>query len=511
VRLFQTVRNMQHWSSFTESLRGVYVGVSTAAGCPPPPPPPPPRGADGDGGGGGGGGGVTPLLGALVGALLPPADAVHSVGCTLGWMNLSDGSAAAGRSVRAQLGDALRAGLTWQALVDRRGGGARGGGGGGSGGAAAGSEHGYCAGFAGVAGGSAAEDGWALRWSAELGGLAPGIPARGRFAKAGVDWALSKELADLDEAGGDSFASSQAPDSSQSGGGGGEAAAAGAAGAGGQAAAAAPGESGGAAEARPPATIASGSGSGGGSSISPYRLGKLSLSLAASGGVLLPWQPPAVAAPAASAAAGKRGGGAAAAAAAATPGGGAPGARAWWDRPSCIADRFFLGGPDSLRGFDWRGAGPSDERRPMPGAAGAGAAAAGGGGGGGGGAPPRDALGGDLYASVFAALEWLPGAPLAEALNVRLHAFVNGGTCALLSGGGGGGAGGGGPPSLASAVARRAADAASAFRWSAGLGLVVPTPAGRFEANWAWVLASRPGDRARPGLQLGFASSPLLR
>lgn len=122
---------------------------------------------------------------------------------------------------------------------------------------------------------------------------------------------------------------------------------------------------------------------------------------------------------------------------------------------------------------------------------------------------PRDALGGDLYASVFAALEWLPGAALAEALNVRLHAFVNGGTSALLSGGGG--ASSPAPASLPSALARRAADAASAFRWSAGLGLVVPTPAGRFEANWAWVLASRPGDRARPGLQLGFATSPLLR
>jgi outer membrane protein assembly factor BamA len=29
------------------------------------------------------------------------------------------------------------------------------------------------------------------------------------------------------------------------------------------------------------------------------------------------------------------------------------------------SDRFFLGGPDSLRGFCTKGAGPSDARRPV--------------------------------------------------------------------------------------------------------------------------------------------------
>jgi outer membrane protein insertion porin family len=475
VRVFQTVRNVQPWSSFTESLRGVYVGVSTAAGCPPPLSPAEAERAAADADAVGG-----PLR--ALRALLPPPDAVHSVGYTLGWMNLSDASAAAGRGVQSQLGDQLRGGLAWQALVDRRGGGGEA--------AAAG---GFCPGFGGLAaggGGSGAEDGWALRWSAELGGLAPGVAPRGRFAKAGIDWAFSREVADLD---------------AQGGGGGGEGGGEEAATA---AAAAATATAAAAAQQQQPSDSSSSSSSSsivtfsGDSASAPFRLGRLSVSLAASGGALLPWQPLAVAAPSA-AAGGKAGAGASSSSSAATS------TRAWWDRPSCIADRFFLGGPDSLRGFDWRGAGPSDERRPRPGAAGAGsgaaanAAAAGAG---------RDALGGDLFASLFAALEWLPGHPVAEALNLRLHAFVNGGTAALLSSSGGGGS----APlpssaSLGSALARRASDAASAFRWSAGLGLVVPTPAGRFEANWAWVLASRPGDRARPGLQLGFATSPLLR
>ena len=36
------------------------------------------------------------------------------------------------------------------------------------------------------------------------------------------------------------------------------------------------------------------------------------------------------------------------------------------NRPSCIADRFFLGGVDSMRGFSIKGIGPNDERRALP-------------------------------------------------------------------------------------------------------------------------------------------------
>jgi outer membrane protein insertion porin family len=58
------------------------------------------------------------------------------------------------------------------------------------------------------------------------------------------------------------------------------------------------------------------------------------------------------------------------------------------NRPTSISDRFFLGGPNSLRGFKQRGVGPSESRRileePKPD----------------GPALPRDALGGDFMVSL---------------------------------------------------------------------------------------------------------------
>lgn len=58
-------------------------------------------------------------------------------------------------------------------------------------------------------------------------------------------------------------------------------------------------------------------------------------------------------------------------------------------KPTSISDRFFLGGPNSLRGFKHRGVGPSEPRRileePKPGAP----------------PPPRDALGGDFVVRGF--------------------------------------------------------------------------------------------------------------
>jgi outer membrane protein insertion porin family len=61
-------------------------------------------------------------------------------------------------------------------------------------------------------------------------------------------------------------------------------------------------------------------------------------------------------------------------------------------RLTCIADRFFLGGPSSLRGFKFKGIGASDVRRPSTASNSA----------------PQstkvDALGGDLYTSVMAAV-----------------------------------------------------------------------------------------------------------
>jgi outer membrane protein insertion porin family len=63
------------------------------------------------------------------------------------------------------------------------------------------------------------------------------------------------------------------------------------------------------------------------------------------------------------------------------------------------SDRFFLGGPDSLRGFCTKGAGPTDARRPRGGAADEEEGSSGGGS-----HITRDSLGGDLMCSGSAAV-----------------------------------------------------------------------------------------------------------
>jgi hypothetical protein len=45
------------------------------------------------------------------------------------------------------------------------------------------------------------------------------------------------------------------------------------------------------------------------------------------------------------------------------------------------------------------------------------------------------------------------------------------------------------------------------WRWSCGAGLVLPTPFGRFEANYCVLLSAQEHDRIKRGLQLGFAAS----
>ena len=52
-------------------------------------------------------------------------------------------------------------------------------------------------------------------------------------------------------------------------------------------------------------------------------------------------------------------------------------------------------------------------------------------------------------------------------------------------------------------------DFGASLRWSAGVGLVLPTWFGRFEANYAWVLSSQELDRTKRGIQLGFVASAL--
>lgn len=48
------------------------------------------------------------------------------------------------------------------------------------------------------------------------------------------------------------------------------------------------------------------------------------------------------------------------------------------------------------------------------------------------------------------------------------------------------------------------------MRWSAGVGLVLPTWFGRFEINYVTLLSHQRHDRTKPGLQLGFATSAFM-
>lgn len=97
-------------------------------------------------------------------------------------------------------------------------------------------------------------------------------------------------------------------------------------------------------------------------------------------------------------------------------------------KPTCIVDRFFIGGVSSLRGFKVHGVGPTDLRRPkrietLPGDSPAPPAR-----------PKRDALGGDLLTSVLAAANFAIPHPLCEALGIHAQAFVNGGNIVQLAG-----------------------------------------------------------------------------
>ncbi|KAL4421736.1 hypothetical protein ABPG77_002352 [Micractinium sp. CCAP 211/92] len=149
-----------------------------------------------------------------------------------------------------------------------------------------------------------------------------------------------------------------------------------------------------------------------------------------------------------------------------------------------ISDRFFLGGTGvgALRGFAQKGVGPSDARRP-------GAEASSGGSGG---APHRrDALGGDLFCSLMAALNFQLPAESLRSVGIHGHVFVNGGS--LVQGVGPG-------RSLQSAWH----EFGTSFRWSVGAGIVWPTKIGKLELNLCKVLARQPFDLPRTGLQFGF-------
>ena len=103
----------------------------------------------------------------------------------------------------------------------------------------------------------------------------------------------------------------------------------------------------------------------------------------------------------------------------------------WGGQQTSVSDRFFLGGvcPDGLRGFNLKGVGPADGRRPRRALQGTGAA----------GEPETipgvrtvDSLGGDLSWSWLAALRFsLPNEAL-QAAGLRGQIFLNAGNLARL-------------------------------------------------------------------------------
>ncbi|KAI8391578.1 surface antigen-domain-containing protein [Radiomyces spectabilis] len=126
-----------------------------------------------------------------------------------------------------------------------------------------------------------------------------------------------------------------------------------------------------------------------------------------------------------------------------------------------VSDRFYLGGPLSLRGFKMGGIGSRDN---------------------------NDALGGGAYWAAGASLiSDVPGAP---ELPIKLHAFVNAGNIADHSQG--------------TNFKATAESLAQEPRTSAGVGLVFLHAIARVEANFCIPLQHRTGDIAQPGFQLGF-------
>ena len=162
---------------------------------------------------------------------------------------------------------------------------------------------------------------------------------------------------------------------------------------------------------------------------------------------------------------------------------------------TCVSDRFFLGGVGSLRGFDAHGAGPSDERRPPKEAPegsdadGAGAREV----------ISRDALGGDLLAVGFVAVQLEPAFKKLRDIGCYAHAFVNAGALAPYP-----------KPTGKPTEAKKTfsfGGYAEAVRASVGVGLVFPLPVGNIEVNYVKTTRAQEGDRVKDGIQVGLATA----
>ncbi len=134
---------------------------------------------------------------------------------------------------------------------------------------------------------------------------------------------------------------------------------------------------------------------------------------------------------------------------------------------SHFSDRFFLGGPLTLRGFQRRGAGPRAAAHPD------------------GDARAPDVLGGDVVWNASASVAFPLGGGLLDAIGARGHVFANAGNLAAW----------GTPPGKVFGD----------LRASVGCGVVFPTPAGRIEANITRVLrAGKHDETSRFQLGIGM-------
>lgn len=130
---------------------------------------------------------------------------------------------------------------------------------------------------------------------------------------------------------------------------------------------------------------------------------------------------------------------------------------------SHISDRFFLGGPLDVRGFRISRLGRNDE---------------------------GDAVGGD--AVMAGGLSLYAPVPRVSSPNLRLHAFINGGSVRPYSQG----------------VLQTFSDMLSTPPSIAtGFGLVYAHPAARFELNLTFPLTSHAGEQSHKGLQFGVGLS----
>ncbi|CAL5228989.1 g12227 [Coccomyxa viridis] len=168
-----------------------------------------------------------------------------------------------------------------------------------------------------------------------------------------------------------------------------------------------------------------------------------------------------------------------------------PWGEAWRTRSTCISDRFFLGGVSGdLRGFQFKGVGPCDFRRPREndneeeGER-----------------LVKDRVGGDLLLSLLAQLRFPLPVPAMQAAGMYGHVFVNTGNLVQLTSQGDAS---GSPHPLEQGLKAFG----RSFRWSAGAGIVWPTTIGKLELNLCKVLKADRHDKLLStgfGLQVGFS------